>query len=378
MIVGAGLHRPVDRLLPAARGPDPARGRARGRDRRLRRVRPQRRLVLGAVPGLARRRLAALPGSSTVTPPLAQHQAMRATVDEVLAVAGRRGHRRPGAQGRHGRAGPHRGPAAPRARAEVGLGPRVGPRRGRPPAARRRRGPGAAATPPHVLGGDLHPGLRGGPSRAAGARAGPRGRAARRADPRGHPGPRARAAAGGHRARRGPRRRRGPGHRGLHRRRWTACAATWCRSTPSSSRPSRCRTPCGSGSGCADRETFTDHRNLIVYGQRTADGRLVFGGRGAPYHFGSAVQPGYDRERAGLRDAARDAGRRCSRCSPAAAVHARLGRRAGHPPGLGAPRSASTAPPASAGPAATSATASVRRTWPAARCATWSSAATPS
>lgn len=48
--------------------------------------------------------------------------------------------------------------------------------------------------------------------------------------------------------------------------------------------------------GLRDRETFTDHRNLIIYGQRTADGRLVFGGRGAPYHFGSAVKPGFDRE----------------------------------------------------------------------------------
>ncbi len=48
--------------------------------------------------------------------------------------------------------------------------------------------------------------------------------------------------------------------------------------------------------GLRDRETFTDHRNLIVYGQRTADGRLVFGGRGAPYHFGSSVRPGHDRE----------------------------------------------------------------------------------
>jgi glycine/D-amino acid oxidase-like deaminating enzyme len=48
--------------------------------------------------------------------------------------------------------------------------------------------------------------------------------------------------------------------------------------------------------GLHDRETFTDHRNLIIYGQRTADGRLVFGGRGAPYHFGSRIKPGYDRE----------------------------------------------------------------------------------
>ena len=48
--------------------------------------------------------------------------------------------------------------------------------------------------------------------------------------------------------------------------------------------------------GLAGRETFTDHRHLIVYGQRTADGRLVFGGRGAPYHFGSAIRPEFDRE----------------------------------------------------------------------------------
>jgi glycine/D-amino acid oxidase-like deaminating enzyme len=48
--------------------------------------------------------------------------------------------------------------------------------------------------------------------------------------------------------------------------------------------------------GLADRPTFRDLRHLVVYGQRTADGRLVFGGRGAPYHAGSRVRPGYDRE----------------------------------------------------------------------------------
>jgi glycine/D-amino acid oxidase-like deaminating enzyme len=47
--------------------------------------------------------------------------------------------------------------------------------------------------------------------------------------------------------------------------------------------------------GLRRRETFTDHRHLIVYGQRTADDRLVFGGRGAPYHFGSRIRAGYDR-----------------------------------------------------------------------------------
>jgi glycine/D-amino acid oxidase-like deaminating enzyme len=46
--------------------------------------------------------------------------------------------------------------------------------------------------------------------------------------------------------------------------------------------------------GLRDRETFSEHRHVIVYGQRTADDRLVFGGRGAPYHYGSAVRPTYD------------------------------------------------------------------------------------
>ena len=34
-------------------------------------------------------------------------------------------------------------------------------------------------------------------------------------------------------------------------------------------------------------QTFNDSRNLIIYGQRTADNRIAFGGRGAPYRFGS-------------------------------------------------------------------------------------------
>jgi glycine/D-amino acid oxidase-like deaminating enzyme len=46
--------------------------------------------------------------------------------------------------------------------------------------------------------------------------------------------------------------------------------------------------------GLRRRETFTDERHMIIYGQRTADDRLAFGGRGAPYHFGSRIEPGYD------------------------------------------------------------------------------------
>jgi len=47
--------------------------------------------------------------------------------------------------------------------------------------------------------------------------------------------------------------------------------------------------------GLDGRPTFGDGRHLIIYGQRTADGRLAFGGRGAPYHLGSAVRPSFDR-----------------------------------------------------------------------------------
>jgi len=46
--------------------------------------------------------------------------------------------------------------------------------------------------------------------------------------------------------------------------------------------------------GLRNRETFTDGRHLIIYGQRTADGRFAFGGRGAPYHFGSAIKRSFD------------------------------------------------------------------------------------
>ena len=47
--------------------------------------------------------------------------------------------------------------------------------------------------------------------------------------------------------------------------------------------------------GLAARPTFGDLRHMIIYGQRTADGRFAFGGRGAPYHLGSSIRPAYDR-----------------------------------------------------------------------------------
>lgn len=48
--------------------------------------------------------------------------------------------------------------------------------------------------------------------------------------------------------------------------------------------------------GFAERPTFNDARRLIIYGQRTIDGRLAFGGRGARYHFGSKLDPSYERQ----------------------------------------------------------------------------------
>jgi glycine/D-amino acid oxidase-like deaminating enzyme len=47
--------------------------------------------------------------------------------------------------------------------------------------------------------------------------------------------------------------------------------------------------------GIAHGQTFADFRHLVIYGQRTADNRFAFGGRGARYHWGSAIRPAYDR-----------------------------------------------------------------------------------
>lgn len=50
--------------------------------------------------------------------------------------------------------------------------------------------------------------------------------------------------------------------------------------------------------GIRHGETFSDYRHLLVYGQRTADNRFAFGGRGAHYHFGSAVDSRFERSEA--------------------------------------------------------------------------------
>jgi glycine/D-amino acid oxidase-like deaminating enzyme len=43
--------------------------------------------------------------------------------------------------------------------------------------------------------------------------------------------------------------------------------------------------------GWARRETLGDLAHVYMYAQRTADGRIAFGGRGVPYHFGSRFDP---------------------------------------------------------------------------------------
>ena len=111
--------------------------------------------------------------------------------------------------------------------------------------------------------------------------------------------------------------------------------------------------------GPAERETFSDGRHLLIYGQRTADDRFALGGRGALYHFGSAITDAYDRDRqaeelaAVLRQPSRPH-RRGDRPP--------LGWTARRTPRLG--RVGDLRPPAGSAPrAATSATACPPRTW---------------
>ena len=101
--------------------------------------------------------------------------------------------------------------------------------------------------------------------------------------------------------------------------------------------------------GWTGRETLNDARRMVIYGQRTADGRIAFGGRGAPYHFGSAVRPEFDRDprvHALLHETLRDAvprqlpapasptggAARSARRATGTARSASIGRRAWHPP----------------------------------------------
>nr|MDQ5812351.1 FAD-binding oxidoreductase [Actinomycetota bacterium] len=47
--------------------------------------------------------------------------------------------------------------------------------------------------------------------------------------------------------------------------------------------------------GWEGRECVASNRYTVDYLSRTADGRILFGGRGAPYHFGSRIKDEYDR-----------------------------------------------------------------------------------
>ena len=293
---------------------------------------------------------------------IAMYRAMQRTVDEVGRVAAAEGIDCHWAKGGTVQLARSAGPAGagPR-RGRRGPGVRV--RRGRPAAADRGRGRGARSRRPTCS-------------------ARPTPRTARRSTParlvRGPGrGGRGAAAVACTRTRRSPRSRRG------------GCAP---RAAPSGPRyvirategytpelpglrpgdragvlaDGRHRAAAGGGVGAdraGQRPTFGDYRHLIIYGQRTADGRLAFGGRGAPYHFGSAIRPdstGPARCSRALRRTLRRAvpgprRRRRSR-TPGAARSAC--------PGTGARRSGWTRPPASAGPAATSATAWPPPTWP--------------
>jgi glycine/D-amino acid oxidase-like deaminating enzyme len=61
--------------------------------------------------------------------------------------------------------------------------------------------------------------------------------------------------------------------------------------------------------GWESRFTVSSNKLTVDYLSKTVDGRIVFGGRGAPYRFGSTIRPAYDRHEAThstLRDAARE------------------------------------------------------------------------
>ncbi|MFP6662262.1 MAG: FAD-binding oxidoreductase [Myxococcota bacterium] len=51
--------------------------------------------------------------------------------------------------------------------------------------------------------------------------------------------------------------------------------------------------------GLTQRETFGDARRIVTYGQRTADGRVAFGGRGR-YYYGSKARTHFDPDDAGF------------------------------------------------------------------------------
>jgi glycine/D-amino acid oxidase-like deaminating enzyme len=108
-----------------------------------------------------------------------------------------------------------------------------------------------------------------------------------------------------------------------------------------------------SRAGLESRASFADHRHMIIYGQRTADGRIAFGGRGAPPS-----------------TASRPCTPCCARRSPSSSQSSVMP--ASHTPGAGRSasrgtgtrRSGSTAPRAWPGREGTSVTGWPPPTWP--------------
>lgn len=83
--------------------------------------------------------------------------------------------------------------------------------------------------------------------------------------------------------------------------------------------------------GWHNRATFNDASQMIIYAQLTADHRIAFGGRGAPYHFGSRIKERFDIDD----DTHQHIVKSIARHFPAAA-HARITHRWGGP--LAVPR----------------------------------------
>ena len=344
-IVGAGFTGLWTALLPGRGRPVAADRRARGRGRRVRRsgrnggwcsalfpasLRQARRRLHGS------RRAARSPSTGRCAPPSTRSAGSRPRRAST-----------PTGQGRHGRARPQPRRSWRRARGRGRARPALGPRRGRPPAARGREAT-AVLRGTRVRGATYTPDCAAAPPRRGWCAGWPT--AVERRGVTLHERTRVTAIEPGRavtaRARCAPR-----SWSGRPRATPPPCRARARTSVPGlladASPPSRCPAAVWDEIGLRRRETFSDHRHLVIYGQRTADDRLVFGGRGAPYHFGSRIRPALRPRRAGLRGAARHAGRPLPGAAAAPASPTRgAGRWASR--ATGARRSGSTAAPASA------------------------------
>ena len=120
--------------------------------------------------------------------------------------------------------------------------------------------------------------------------------------------------------------------------------------------------------GLAGRETFADHRHLVIYGQRTEDGRMASGGGGRPTTSGRPS----GRSTTATSASTRTCARRWSTCSrPWPGWRSPIGGVGpSGSPATGSPRSGSIRLPDWPGPGATWATGCRPPTWPAGPCAT--------